>query len=119
MLMGFNLRRLRFETNLTQEQLGDRVGVSARRVQRWEAGTKGIGKYVLLRLCKVLSVKPYVFYTDEKSLCISNSRELNIIYKYREAEKLGVSDMIEQFCVFIVGQAKKKQCLLQRPSNVN
>ena len=31
----------------------------------------------------------------------------------REAEKLGVSDMIEQFCVFIVGQAKKKQYLLK------
>jgi transcriptional regulator with XRE-family HTH domain len=109
MLIGFNLRKLRRECKLTQEQLAERLRVSSGLIPKWESGAKGIGKHVLLKLCDVFNVRPYVFCMDEKMPYITNSREQEIVYKIREAERLGVHDQIEQYCEFIVGQAKKKK----------
>lgn len=114
-LMGFNLRKLRVESKLTQEQLADLILVNTRLFQKWEAGVKGIGKDVLLKLCKIFKVKPYAFYIDSKAPYLANSREREIVLKHREAEKLGVAEMIEQFSDFVITQAKKKQ----RESNDN
>ncbi len=108
-LIGFNLRKLRIKSGLTQEQLADIVPISGTQVSKWEAGKKGIGKNALLKLCKIFNVKPYVFYIDEKAPCVINPREQEFVYKIREAEKLGVHDEIEQYCDFMVGRAKKKQ----------
>ncbi len=108
-LMGINLRKLRLERSLTQEQLADRLQLSSGLVTKWESGAKGIGKKVLLKLCQVFNVRPYVFCMDEKMPYITNSREQEIVYRIREAERLGVHEQIEQYCEFIVGQAKKKQ----------
>jgi transcriptional regulator with XRE-family HTH domain len=109
MLMGLNLRKLRLASKLTQEQLAERLDVCSGSVPKWEAGTKGIGKKVLVKLCKFFNVKPYAFYADEKMPHTINAREQGIVYKYREAEKLGVADLIEQFGDFMVAQAKNKQ----------
>jgi transcriptional regulator with XRE-family HTH domain len=107
-LTGDNLRKLRLKSKLTQEQLAERLNVSSTLIPKWEAGTKGIGKKVLLKLCNLFKVKPYMFYADERMPHIMSCREQEIVYKIREAEKLGVHDQIEQYCDFIVGQAKKK-----------
>lgn len=108
-LMGKNLRRLRLERNLTQDQLAERLGMSnSCTVTKWEAGRKGIGKTILLKLCRALNVRPSRFFVDEKTAYISSSREREIICMFREAEKAGVVETIEQFCMFIVGQARKK-----------
>ena len=108
-LMGSNLRKLRLASKLTQEQLSERLQVSSGLIPKWEAGSKGIGKNLLLKICRVLKVRPCVFFVDEKCPIIANSREGGLLAKLREAEKHGVDDMIEQFSVFIVDQAIKKQ----------
>jgi|GEM_PF-6538847 len=108
-LMGRNLRKLRLERSLTQDQLADRLRVSSNLVTKWEAGRKGIGKKLLVKLCKALNVKPSLFYVDEKTTYITSTRERDIVCMLREAEKMGVVETIEQFCTFIVGQARKKE----------
>ena len=107
-LIGSNLRTLRLHSKMTQEQLAERLGVSSGLVPKWEAGTKGIGKKVLLKLCEVFTVKPFIFYMDESAPVIINTREQKILYRVREAEKLGVSDQIEEYCDFVVGRARKR-----------
>ncbi len=106
-LMGSNLRTLRLAADFTQEHLAERIGVSTSVLQRWELGKKGIGKNVLINLCDVFNVKPYMFYVDEKALFITRSRERAILNKLRVAERLGVIDLIEQFSDFTIGQVKK------------
>ncbi len=106
-LMGSNLRKLRLAADFTQDHLAERIGVSARLLQRWEIGKKGIGKNVLINLCEVFNVKPYMFYIDEKTLFVTRSRERAILNKLRVAERLGVIDFIEQFSDFTIGQVKK------------
>lgn len=108
-LIGLNLRRLRLERSLTQDQLADRLQVSTGLITKWEAGRKGIGKRLLLKLCKSLNVKPCLFYVDKNTPYITSSRERDIVCMLREAEKAGVVEMIEQFTQFIVNQAKNKR----------
>ena len=108
-LMGKNLRKLRKASKLSQEQLGEQLQVSSGLIPKWEAGSKGIGKNLLLKMCRAFKVTPCVFFVDEKCPIISSSRESELLVKLREAEKHGVDDMIEQFSVFIVDQARKKQ----------
>lgn len=108
-MMGSNLRKLRRESKLTQEQLAERLQVSGGLIPKWESGAKGIGKKVLVKLCAVFKVQPYMFCRDERIPLITNTREQEIVYKIREAEKLGVSEHIEQYCTFIIGQARNKQ----------
>ena len=109
-LMGRNLRKLRLERNMTQDQLAERLGISnSTVVTKWETGRKGIGKTLLLKLCKALNVKPSHFFVDEKTAFITNSRERDIVSMLREAEKMGVVETIEQFCTFVVVQARKKE----------
>ncbi len=114
-LMGRNLRRLRLERNLTQDQLAERLGLCNSNVfTKWEAGRKGIGKRVLLKLCNALNVKPCLFYVDEKTPYITSTRERDIVNILREAEKAGVVDIFLLFGAFIVGQAKKQQKALNK-----
>ena len=108
-LMGRNLREQRHRAKLTQEQLAERLGCSSPLVPKWEAGRKGIGKKILLTLCEIFNVQPYVFYLDERASVITKSHEQKIVYKLREAEKLGVHDQIEEYCDFVVGQAIKRK----------
>jgi transcriptional regulator with XRE-family HTH domain len=107
-LMGLNLRKLRMQSKLTQERLAERLQVSNGLIPKWEAGRKGIGKNVLLKLCKVFNVRPYVFFVDERAPYIACSREQVVVAKIREAERLGIADVIEQFSDFMVVYAKKK-----------
>lgn len=105
-MMGSNLRKLRRESRLTQEQLAERLQVSSGLIPKWESGAKGIGKKVLLKLCVIFNVQPYVFCRDERIPVITNAREQEMLYTIREAERLGVCEQIEQYCSFVIGQAK-------------
>ena len=119
-MMGSNLRMLRRESKLTQEQLAERLQVSGGLIPKWESGAKGIGKKVLVKLCVVFNVQPYVFCRDERIPLITNPREQEMVYTIREAERLGVSEQIEQYCTFIIGQARNKQQTdIHRPTSLD
>ena len=114
-IVGVNLRMLRRERNLTQDQLAELLRVNTCLVSKWESGRKGIGKRMLLKLCKALHVKPGLFYVDELMPYIASPRERDIVYMFREAKKVGVVDMIEQFSEFMVKNAKKNIRVGKRP----
>lgn len=119
-MMGSNLRKLRRESKMTQEQLAERLQVSGGLIPKWESGAKGIGKKVLVKLCVVFNVQPYVFCRDERIPLITNPREQEMVYTIREAEKLGVCEQIEQYCIFIIGQARNKQQVdIHRPASLD
>ncbi len=108
-LMGLNLRALRLESKMTQEQLADHLGVSTGLIPRWETGEKGIGKSVMLKLCEIFNVKPHVFYVDNRSAVRASFHEQKMVYKIRDAEKFGVDDLIMEHCEVIIDWAKRKQ----------
>ena len=54
--IGQRLKTLRKEKGLTQEQLGERLGVSSRSVSRWENGVNLPDFDLLLELCRLYGV---------------------------------------------------------------
>jgi putative transcriptional regulator len=66
--MGDRIRLLRQSKSLTQEQLGDRVGVSKVSVSQWETGsTANIRLRTFLALCEELGTNPqYLIFGPER-----------------------------------------------------
>ncbi len=56
--IGANVRAARQKAGLTQEQLGEAIGVELRTIQRIEAGRTKLGVETLVLLAEVLQVKP-------------------------------------------------------------
>ena len=57
-VMAVNLRRLRHDKELTQEELADRAGISARYVGKIESANVSASVSVLGRLATALDVEP-------------------------------------------------------------
>ncbi len=57
-VMAVNLRRLRHDKELTQEELADRAGISARYVGKIESANVSASVSVLGRVAKALDVDP-------------------------------------------------------------
>jgi len=60
--LGGRLRDKRISTGLTQEQLADKLQIELKDIQAYEKGLKRITADRLLRLSKVLGVKPVYFF---------------------------------------------------------
>jgi len=58
--MGSRIRDLRLGRKLTQEEMGQIVGISGAAISQWESDTtKGIKPENFLRFCAYFSVDPY------------------------------------------------------------
>ena len=58
MTLGKRIMQLRKRLGLTQEQLAERVGVSAQAVSKWETGAADPSTANLLALAKLYGVSP-------------------------------------------------------------
>lgn len=56
--LGTLVRELRIERGLSQQQLGDAIGLTFQQVQKYERGTNRISVATLLRICRFLTVTP-------------------------------------------------------------
>ena len=65
MTIGNNIKRLRAESGLTQDQLGERVGVTGKAVCTWELGLKTPRMPVIERRAAVVS--PTITLTATKT----------------------------------------------------
>jgi len=62
--IGARLRRRRRLVDLTQAELGRRVGLSFQQIQKYECGTQRLSVATLCRIAWVLGVEPNDFLTD-------------------------------------------------------
>lgn len=60
---GHRLRQRRNEIGLSQERLGERVGITFQQIQKYEKGTNRISASRLKKIAEVLSV-PVAFFYD-------------------------------------------------------
>lgn len=56
--LGNRLRQLRLDRNMTQEQMGEMLGVSFQQVQKYEKGLNAIASSRMEALCKALDITP-------------------------------------------------------------
>src|SRR4051812_38055036 len=61
-VIGKNLRRLRSAAGLTQQQVGDRLGLSFQQVQKYERGDSPLSAPTLHRLARLLGCDHAAFF---------------------------------------------------------
>lgn len=80
-LFSENLRRLRLEKSLTQEQLAEMLGVSAQSVSRWECGNTLPDVLLLPEIAKIYSVTVDDLYREEVKAYPSYAQRLLAVYE--------------------------------------
>lgn len=79
MSFGENLRQVRKEKNISQEQLAEIIGVSRQAVSKWEQGTGYPEMEKLLVLGRELNISLDYLMLDERSTTENNNLSGNII----------------------------------------
>jgi transcriptional regulator with XRE-family HTH domain len=90
MALGENIRKLREEAQLTQQQLADRLYVSRQTISRWESGTRCPDLITAKRLAMELQISLDALISDEE---IKNMEDMKSLYfwrgpRWKERERL-------------------------------
>ena len=72
-LIGWNIKRLRKQSKLTQSNLGDQLGVTFQQIQKIEKGINRVFAHQLLHLCKENKWDINEFMALESSIEAHNS----------------------------------------------
>ena len=72
-MVGENLRKLRKDAKLSQEQLAEKAGVSAKHIGALETGVSFISSDLLERFSTLFNVHPSVFFYEREA----NASEMN------------------------------------------
>ena len=65
MELGEYIKQLRKTSGLTQEELGEKVGVKKAAVQKWESGqTTNLKRETIHKLAKIFNVNPASFFSE-------------------------------------------------------
>lgn len=69
MQIGLYIKQLREEKGLTQEQLGEKVGVKKAAVQKWESGTVvNLKRKTIMQLAEIFNVPAHTFVSEDDTL---------------------------------------------------
>lgn len=91
MSLSTNIKRLRQEKNLTQEQLAAKLGVSAQAVSKWETSETYPDGTLLVPLAQELDVSLDVLFDNNSvSMADISSRIMSLIYNTKAKERFNV-----------------------------
>ena len=92
MSLSTNIKRLRQEKNLTQEQLAAKLGVSAQAVSKWETSETYPDGTLLVPLAQELDVSLDVLFDNNSvSMADISSRIISLIYNTKAKERFNVA----------------------------
>lgn len=78
---SYNLRRLRLEKKLTQEQVADKLGVSAQSVSRWECGSTYPDVMLLPEIARLYGVTVDDLYREKIGAYANYADRLGSVYE--------------------------------------
>ena len=92
MSLSTNIKRLRQEKNMTQEQLAAKLGVSAQAVSKWETSETYPDGTLLVPLAQELDVSLDVLFDNNSvSMADISSRIISLIYNTKAKERFNVA----------------------------
>ena len=101
MSLSANIKRLRLEKNLTQEQLASKLGVSAQAVSKWETSETYPDGALLVPLANELDVSLDEFFGNESvTMSDISSKIIKLIYNTEETERFN------EVCLTVVWRLK-------------
>jgi transcriptional regulator with XRE-family HTH domain len=99
-LVGRNIRVHRLAVGITQEELGEKLGVTFQQVQKYEKGTNRVGSVRLYQIAEVLDVPVTSFFdhgaeqrASNKSSPFDLPADATTLAMAREFEKIGDAKM--------------------------
>jgi transcriptional regulator with XRE-family HTH domain len=92
--IGWKLRMMRQQAGLTQEQLSERIGVTAQQIQKYESGASKLNTYRLQQVARVFSVPEQAFFTDIDDVMPLAVTEQALIDSYRAIHNRDVQESI-------------------------
>lgn len=72
-ILGASLKEIREAKGLTQEKLGELIGMEAGTIYRIEAGKNFVKSDTLAKLCNVLNVHPSVLFTARPTIILKDN----------------------------------------------
>lgn len=98
--LGFRLRQMRQSAGYTQEQLGEKLGISSQMIQKYEAGRAVMSVKRLLELAQALSasVSDILFQTGESYPMQGSEQEL--LAAFRSIENAEIKECILRFAIY-------------------
>jgi len=106
-IQGMNLRRLRNKMSWSQGTLAEKAGIEQSKISAYENGL-GFNKETLVTFCNVFNVRSWEFSWEESTPIIKDEQEADDIKQRREAEKVGIADMVREAEASWIVAAKKK-----------
>jgi len=95
---GEKIKALAKEKNITLKNLAEQIGVSRQAVNDWINGKVPKGNH-LIALCRILSINPEIFFTDDHS-------ETILMPVHRTRKKAKVNENMQQDAMMMVKEYK-------------
>ncbi len=101
-----NIKLLRIEHNLTQEELGEIAGVTNCAVSTWEVGTAEPRMGAVRKMADYFNVSiPYLLGLDKNNPVGLTESELQLLYMFRDLDEGGKENAIE-YIQFLIEKRK-------------
>lgn len=100
MSVGATIKKLRLEKGLTQEELGNMLGVKKAAVQKYESGqVQNLKQSIIKKLCEVFEKNPAVFIFNESEMLIDERlrHEVGLIEEIQRTYGEEVITLLEMF----------------------
>jgi len=94
--MGWKIKKLREKLRISQERLGEMVGVSYQQIQKYESGANKLSVEKLQIIARSLNIPVAYFFTEKEGLLERKSR-LAVPYRPPGAPSREGQDLIESF----------------------
>ena len=78
--VGAKVRARRLELGMSQEKLGDAIGLTFQQVQKYERGSNRIGSSRLVQIANALEVPPTYFFEGGPGQTKANSKNVSMDY---------------------------------------
>ena len=124
--MKFNerIKSLRLQRSLTQQELGDSVGVSVLTIRNWESGVKSPSMSAIITLSQVLNVSSDymlgIVSNPAKDSMLLSHNEMSLITTYRGLDTYG-RKAVDSICNVehrrILSSSRKKNSIVIAPQN--
>lgn len=101
MSVGSAIRKLRLEKGMTQDELGELLGVKKSAVQKWESGrVTNLKQSTVKALCEIFDKNPVVFIFDSNEL-LNSEKIKHQISLIEQIDLLYGKDVIKLMEVFL------------------